>query len=588
MSKSEAHKFLPIPENEIRRQLARILDYPELQASGRRREMLRFVVEETLAGRAAEIKATSIAMAVFGRGAEFDQQSDPVVRLEARKLRRDLDNYYAGPGRADAIRIEIPKGHYVPTFLVQTTHPAMRPVDHGAGNGHSGAKGRSQHRWSWPLAFAGSAAVALIVVGAVVTLRGSEAVYRVDPQTSATPSLLVEHLRPLDESEEVSLVALGITQALASDLLRFGYFRVHVMPRQGAPHRPSEFGTDAPATQFVVKGTVNREDDGIVISAQVVRTEDGRLLWSQTFTDALSTANLSRIPERIAAEIATAIGQEYGVIRDISLNEYTRSHIDPSLDSYLCVARAIEYRRTHAKEEYEATRSCLEAAVVRDETYAQAWAMLGFLRLDAARFSYEPDLSLEEGLYRAKEAASRAIAVDPQNTEAYKALSAIEQYLGDEDAAIEMAERAVALNPNAPDALANLGNRLSMSGRLDEGVPLLKQAIERSVRPAPYYFQMIAIDHMMRREWDEMAEMASRAVADDSSVSFALLAIANAGLGNAHLAHENLEAMAIRWTLLAEDPRSAFELHNLHPSIVNALVEGLEMAHRTADVESGQ
>ncbi len=97
-------------EADIRRQLERILAYPELQASGSRRDMLRHIVEEALAGRSSQIKATTIAMAVFERGPDFDQQSDPVVRLEARKLRRDLDNYYAGAGREDPIRIAVPKG----------------------------------------------------------------------------------------------------------------------------------------------------------------------------------------------------------------------------------------------------------------------------------------------------------------------------------------------------------------------------------------------------------------------------------------------------------------------------------------------
>ena len=90
---------------EIRQQLDRILEYPELQSNERRQSMLRYIVEEALAGHSPKLKATSIAMDVFGRGSDFDQQMDPVVRLEARKLRRDLDHYYAGAGRNDPIRM---------------------------------------------------------------------------------------------------------------------------------------------------------------------------------------------------------------------------------------------------------------------------------------------------------------------------------------------------------------------------------------------------------------------------------------------------------------------------------------------------
>ena len=123
MQQAETSDHLPISGAEIRRQLDRILGFGKFQASDRRREMLSFVVEETIAGRSSRLKATTIAMAVFDRGPDFDQQADPVVRLEARKLRRDLDNYYAGAGRDDPVRIDIPKGAYVPVFRYQDGPP---------------------------------------------------------------------------------------------------------------------------------------------------------------------------------------------------------------------------------------------------------------------------------------------------------------------------------------------------------------------------------------------------------------------------------------------------------------------------------
>ena len=71
---------------------------------------------ETLSGRADRIKAYSIAVEVFGRGASFDPQSDPVVRIEAGRVRRALERYYLTAGSSDPIAITIPKGSYVPVF----------------------------------------------------------------------------------------------------------------------------------------------------------------------------------------------------------------------------------------------------------------------------------------------------------------------------------------------------------------------------------------------------------------------------------------------------------------------------------------
>jgi hypothetical protein len=77
---------------------------------------LRFVVEATLCGKAASIKSYSIGIEALGRRDDFDPHVDPIVRVEAGRLRRALVGYYAADGAGSAIIIEIPLGHYVPKF----------------------------------------------------------------------------------------------------------------------------------------------------------------------------------------------------------------------------------------------------------------------------------------------------------------------------------------------------------------------------------------------------------------------------------------------------------------------------------------
>ena len=108
----------------VREQLQKILDSPSFEASERRKRFLRYVVEEMLAGRADRLKGYSIATEVFDRDDSFDPQTDPVVRLEARRLRRALEHYYLTAGRDDPIRIEIPKGGYAPVCEMRK-HPSL-------------------------------------------------------------------------------------------------------------------------------------------------------------------------------------------------------------------------------------------------------------------------------------------------------------------------------------------------------------------------------------------------------------------------------------------------------------------------------
>src|SRR5262245_63976624 len=109
----------------VREALERILTSLGFEASARHRRLLEYLVEETLAGRADRLKGLTIAIDVFGRGAAtFDRESDPVVRIEAAKLRRRLKSYYLTAGQEDPIRIDIPKGTYVPTFE-EREHPSL-------------------------------------------------------------------------------------------------------------------------------------------------------------------------------------------------------------------------------------------------------------------------------------------------------------------------------------------------------------------------------------------------------------------------------------------------------------------------------
>src|SRR5690349_12103233 len=107
-----------IPPQVIHDALHRVFASRDFVNSERKRRFLKFVVQETLAGRVDRIKAYSIAVDAFDRDPSFNPVADPVVRIEAGRLRRCLEHYYLDEGAADRIRITIPKGGYVPYFIV--------------------------------------------------------------------------------------------------------------------------------------------------------------------------------------------------------------------------------------------------------------------------------------------------------------------------------------------------------------------------------------------------------------------------------------------------------------------------------------
>lgn len=109
----------------MRAQLDRILASAAFAGAERASSFLRFVVDRALSARAGEIKESVIAVEALGRSASFDSKSDPIVRVEARRLRDRLDSFYRHEGAADPIVIALPKGGYVPVFSERQPTPVM-------------------------------------------------------------------------------------------------------------------------------------------------------------------------------------------------------------------------------------------------------------------------------------------------------------------------------------------------------------------------------------------------------------------------------------------------------------------------------
>jgi adenylate cyclase len=120
-------------EEEVRLELQKMLASKDFDSSSRNRRFLTFVVEETLAGRGNRIKAYNVALAVFDRSSDFDPLTDPIVRIEASRLRRSIEHYYLTGGLADRVCIAMPKGSYVAAFAYANPGlpipEAITPID---------------------------------------------------------------------------------------------------------------------------------------------------------------------------------------------------------------------------------------------------------------------------------------------------------------------------------------------------------------------------------------------------------------------------------------------------------------------------
>ncbi len=561
----------PAPE-DVRAELDRILSSPLLQRGGKRRDFLRYIVEETLEGRADNLKGFTIAVDVLGRDTTFDGASDPVVRLEARRLRRDLDSYYFDAGSSDPVRISIPKGAYVPHFEWRDgapqggpppadEPPEAIPVDVDVGRRFP------PRAWLAPLALA---LVALIAIGWALSSRFSA------PVSELEPAVVVLPFEALGQSDEGRYLAAGIGQELVGDLMQFPGFRLYALPAS------AEGDTDAPVllgqelgVAYVVAGTVREQNGNARVAVQLFDAMTRRVLWSRTYDRPLTPADLIEVQDDLASQIATEVGQPYGAVASDMQMRASTPEVS-NMQSYVCVLRAHAYRRNFPRAEFGPLLTCLKGAVRRDPDYSDAWAMLGYLHMDAGRFGYADDVGPAEHYARAAEAATRAVELEPTNALALKALAAINHYQGNYDRSESLARRALKQNPYDPDAMVQLGWRLAVRGHFEEGVPLIERAIARSANPPGWYYHLLAIDCLMDGDGSAMLDAARHASADGSALSQSLVAMAYGLIGDEAAAQDALRRMIE--ISPGYDPIARFQTHHVTEEILETITAALDRA----------
>jgi adenylate cyclase len=283
----------------LRGELERLLASGEFVASDRLKEFLRFVVEHRLAGRADSLKAYTIALEVFGRDSTFDPQTDPVVRMEASKLRRRLERYYLGAGQDDPVRIDIPKGGYAPTFR-------YRPDPEGIVRPPATPTRRrgSPYRWLGLGALAltgGLLLFALRFEAPIVEAEGG----RPAPQ-ERRPAIMVVPLEDLSEGHAGEMFAGGLTDELASNLMRSGEFRLYSIYGRSLEEpaaEPVEL-SERLDVGYVVKGSIRGRPDRVRLIVHLIDAQTGQFVWTESYDRVLTPENMLAVQEQLAADVA--------------------------------------------------------------------------------------------------------------------------------------------------------------------------------------------------------------------------------------------------------------------------------------------
>ncbi|WP_198368800.1 tetratricopeptide repeat protein [Roseomonas rosulenta] len=523
-----------IDDNAIRAELGRILASPEFDATERNRRFLRYVVEETLGGRASRIKAYSIATSVFGRGPDFDAQLDSIVRIEAGRLRRALDRYYLTAGRADQVRISIPRGAYLPVFLNASDAAAAEAVAPSLPAGRNQPARRG---------------CAILVVP--FEMEGDPSAYR-----------------NLDH---------GLTRQVIIGLTRFADLFVYGAETALASRANLAEPTMPVAPDLLLSGGMTVSADRFTLEVLLSDARSGRFIWGETFDRPLDPASITHVRNEVADGVVRSIAQPYGVIFSQQAREIEGKPPE-SLSSYESVLLFQEYWRTYDRTLFWKVRERLEEAIRHDPDYAEAFACLSLVCSNWRRFDHAWPPGSPDPQERALALARRAIELAPHSSRSHHALALACWFSGDAAAGIAALERGLALNPNDTELMSDLGLRHAVMMRWDRAVPLLEDSYARNPEQPANHRIGLALWHYMAGRYEEALVEMRRANPQHVVQGFLLVAAAAAQLGR------KAEAEAAVRSVLGIAPDygdrvvADLEARNLHPSMIAAVVDGLRKA----------
>ena len=495
-----------ISPSEVRAQLERILTSPDFDVPERAHRFLKYVVTEALSGRAGRIKAYSIAVEVFGRGATFDPQSDPVVRIEAGRVRRGLERYYLTGGSSDPIVITIPRGSYAPVFSQRAADARPesgepQPVP-SPGADHS----KPWQRIPW---------LVLSTLAAIILVLGAWAVFQwvtfphnlpLGPTDLAVqgpniPKLLVEPFRDATATPEGATIAIGLTEEVVAKLVRFKDLTVVLDDPRKHESLALPEGTKS-AMRYALAGSVRVEGDDIRLYARLIDRVKDSILWANSYEGSRKVRRLLDVEDDVARDVATALGQPYGTIFQTEAAQALQGPPE-DWEAYACTLAYYSYRTMPDPATHASVKQCLERAVARFPRYATAWALLSLTYFDELRFHYQKDETAPPPIDQAVEAARRATALDPTNTRALQAQMLSLFFKDEVDAALRIGQRAVALNPNDTELVGEYGMRLALSGDWLSGCPLIQQAHAKNPAPQSDYEVMLGLCSYMQRDYQK-------------------------------------------------------------------------------------
>jgi serine/threonine-protein kinase len=463
---SEKEPAKPVPTStaaKIREHLSTVLTSEIFVRSERLSRFLRYVVDRTLGGRSDEINEYSIGVEVYDRPTAFDPRIDSTVRVEAGRLRAKLREYYEAEGRDSAIRIQLLKGSYSPSF--RETAPRSEEME-----AESDAAGRE-------------------------TLK----------------SIAVLPFADLSPAHDQEYFGYGIAEELMFALSRL---RQLLVASQTSVFALKETLQDVREiskrldVEAILEGSVRKHESKLRVTAQLVDASSGYRLWSEVYDRELE--DIFKIQEDISGSVVSALSAGF---LSLPKKEVEKAPTG-SVKAYEAYLRGRYFWNRQSEESLRMALREFEQAITEDPGFARAHVGIS----DCYRLlEFWGVLSPKEAYQKAKEAAKKALELDGSLPEAQAALAVlIAVYEWNWAVAERQFHQVFEALPSYPIAHQAYGMMcLAPQGRLEETITQLKLA--RELDPLALWVNaQLGIAYYFNRQYDEAVAQLKKTLELDS------------------------------------------------------------------------
>jgi tetratricopeptide (TPR) repeat protein len=508
---------------EVRAALDELLAWEAMRRSPQLAAFLNYIVEATLRGEASGLKAYSIAVDVLGRGEDFDPQRDPIVRVQARRLRSLMSTFYASGYSSSRVQIELPVGRYVPEFKPR-------------GEGWSEPERRAENSETAPrnVWIVGLIALSVLVAAIVFWPSLSERTGSFSAvQQPVMPLVIIEEFENLAYDEQGAPLVAGLAVELVTDFNQFP----NVLARYGgaqAALSPAEIALQTPV--YLLSGVARRVATGIQYGVVLKDGVSGAAIFDLDVTVPLVDGHPEMSIDDVSRYFVMRLGSPRSVLH-APARSWLAENAEVRPDLYPCLVAYSIFLEQMSDKTLARAQACAERLA---GSHIDAQAVLASILADIAWARGVETAEGKEALARSRQLATSARDAAPTSSLAWMVLGRVAYFSGSLQEARDNFNSAYQLNPAEPDTVAGYAQVLASLGNWPAAMNLSADVRAAEAEPPAWYNLVPALHALRTRDYPEAIDFATLALPGYPELSVAILVSAGASSGNTQVVNAYL------------------------------------------------